>query len=198
MYRLFYSLLIVLFIFVSTGCEDGKPTSQMMGEVVDMMVDESIDTDTTKPVDQTYVPEPEPEPDIPEDFNLNVQRITVKQVGRRWLGIDDPKKRGITDIIPAEAAIVMKLDGEGNIEERKSNRLLILPPNTPAFDGYHYLTFYDDNGKDTILEGDVLEVIQDDILPQETIHTRVGRIYYRIISNITRPEIDYSDFWDDE
>ncbi|MYF52632.1 MAG: hypothetical protein F4166_02205 [Gammaproteobacteria bacterium] len=153
--------------------------------------------------DQEYVPPTPAEANIPDDFEFTVQTITVESFYHTFLYIDDPKKRGIVSITSRDV-VVCKIGFDGEIEKvnenkRNQTRMYLLSPNTPELDGYTLLPFYDVNGNEAVKTGDVLEVIQDDFRMKSktdrAAYTGNNEIYFRIIRNITRPEVDYSAVW---
>ena len=61
---------------------------------------------------------------------------------------------------------------------------MILPPTKPDFEGYKSFPFKDGTDNFTIVVGDEIEIIQH----------KIGERYFRVLRNITRPEVDYSIF----
>ena len=109
---------------------------------------------------------------------------------------DDAKKQGINWVYGIErlATIVvvdrnLELDSDGVDDGYTTKNFIngeILPPTTEAFQDYVFMPFKDANGEFTVKVGDQIEIIQHEI------DTR----YFRILRNITRPEVDYSIFWE--
>ena len=190
-------IMIVFLVVVAIGCND------MSKKVVIPVIDTETTMDSETVVteepnldnfDKPYVP-PEPiEPVIPEDFEFLVQRVKVSYIGR--IVRDDPKRSGISHISlvePMSYYYVNEEDGSIENANTKSSFSILLAINAPALEEYSYLPFFDLNGNATLMENDELEIVQVLFGKKRASITIPPGI--RFISNITRPEVDYSAFW---
>ena len=184
----------------------------------DMIIDTMTETEVTEPMTETVDPEPtmtetetetettEPMTETenfvgifePENLNeppaIEKQTLTIARVQTRMS--DDPKWQGITGLTMTAYAKVLRTvdrtyyaDDDGTDDGYTFTNNLVIripPPNTAQFEGYRYLPFFDANGEFTFKIGDEIEVIQIEIDKDE----------FSLLRNITRPEVDYSIFWE--
>ena len=108
---------------------------------------------------------------------------------------DNPKWQGINwvygterlkTIVIVDRNIEPDLDGvDDGFTVKNFINGMILPPTNLDFEGYKYLPFKDGTDNFTIVVGDEIEIIQH----------KIDERYFRVLRNITRPEVDYSIFW---
>ncbi|MYJ09610.1 MAG: hypothetical protein F4086_04785 [Gemmatimonadetes bacterium] len=179
-------VMIFLVVLSQFGCDDMSNANKVIDTIDSDSPSEMqpVETDVESPFDK--VPPEEPQQPTVREYDFDVQTITARNISSQSLGITDPNKRGVISINSNVKALYITSDD--TIVEVTNTRCRILPPNTPELEDYEFLPFYDANGNATVLVGDVVEVIQHEL------STRIIA-NFRIVRNITRPEVDYSDFW---
>lgn len=200
MKRYLYFSITACLLSILVACDD------MSSEVVDTLSDTGVqdaetemtpvieETPTESPFDKPYVaPGQEKNFEEPTDFEFAVRRFKVKSI-TRYTASSNPKQNGIPRITPHETVAIDYFNAaDGTITKRNSsqNRLYILAPNTETLEGYKYMPHFDINGNTSLLEEDEIEVIQTNFGGLG----HVNSTYFRILRNITRPEVDYSAVW---
>ncbi|MDE0316534.1 MAG: hypothetical protein OXM61_16735 [Candidatus Poribacteria bacterium] len=193
--------VMLILVVLSIGCDN--MSKKMMDTVLDTEPEVQSemplvveDTPAESPFDKPYVaPGQEKNFEAPTDFEFAMKRFKVKSI-TRYTAASNPKRNGIPYIEPHETLTIDYFNAtDGTITERtprsRPHNLYILAPNTETLDGYGYMPHFDKNGNASLLEEDEIEVIQTNFGGLG----HVNSTYFRIIRNITRPEVDYSAFW---
>lgn len=198
--KCFVALLVTLVVSLSSfivGCENigqkivmpviTEPDTDQQDETPNIETD-TEPVETVEPYDELY----EESENVVEPLPLEPQIITVRNMIVHTTS-SDAKQQGIGWVYAIErfktivkVDLNLELDDDG-IEDGYTIKNfingIILPPT--KLEDYHYLPFKDANNNFTIKVGDQIEVIQHEI----------DKRLFRIIRNITRPEVDYSIFW---
>ena len=185
----FLCVAALVAVFVLMGCEESKHMMPVIltGEEPTGVVDP--EPELPEPFEEVYEPE-EPSTEPPA---LEPQIITVRNMITHTGEI--PQSQGINWVYGVERLRTVEIvdrniepdldDVDDGFTVKNYINGMILPPTQPDFEGYRYLPFKDGNGNFTVVIGDQIEVVQHEI----------DERYFRILRNITRPEVDYSIFW---
>ena len=175
----FFIIMALTIIFVFSSCEESM---MMMPE----LTHEPTEVTEPEPFEVIYEPE-EPSTETPA---IEPQIITVRNMITHEN--DNPKWQGINwvygterlkTIVIVDRNIEPDLDGvDDGFTVRNFINGMILPPTKLDFEGYKYFPFKDGTDNFTIVVGDEIEIIQH----------KIGERYFRVLRNITRPEVDYS------